>query len=147
MCAVRAGATMDASPPRAVTRNQEDAFVDIFEHARTHHRRAVRLVGQIRAAESDDQRKAACDELKKELHDHEVIEAKLLYPALRDTGGMRPQVGSLLGEHAHLKALGARIFSADPHGPEWDQALDELASSLSRHVNAEESQVFPRARN
>lgn len=121
--------------------------MDIFDHARNHHRRAVQLIGEVKAAQSDAQCRAALAELQNELRVHEHVEAELLYPALQNAGGMQAQVGSLLGEHSRFKALSARVNATQPNSDEWRQALEDLASSLSRHVNAEESQIFPRARD
>lgn len=120
--------------------------MDIFDHARNHHRRAVRLAGQARAARSEVERSQIFSELQDELREHEWLESGVIYPALRDAGGMQGEVGGLLSEHTRLKALSSRVAAAQPQSEEWRQALDELASSLGQHVTAEESQVFPRAR-
>lgn len=120
--------------------------MDIFEHARNHHRRAVRLVGQLQSARSGAQCDAAFAALQSELRAHERVEAELLYPALREAGGMQAEVGGLLSEHTRIKALSARAGAARPHSEQWRQAVDALASSLGRHVHDEESEVFPRAR-
>jgi iron-sulfur cluster repair protein YtfE (RIC family) len=121
--------------------------VDIFEHARNHHRRAVELLSELRSTHEPARCREAFSRLQHELRAHERIETNLLYPVLRERTHMPMEVGGLLGEHTRIKALCARISAARPCSEQWNEALDALASNLGRHVAGEEEGIFPRARD
>lgn len=121
--------------------------MDIFEHARHHHRRAVGLVAELQGLRDPAQCREKFSRLQDELRAHERIEADLLYPVLRESAHMPVEIGGLLSGHTRIKALTARIAAARPCSEQWREAVEALASSLGRHVIDEEEDVFPRARD
>ncbi|MDX9740131.1 MAG: hemerythrin domain-containing protein [Gammaproteobacteria bacterium] len=121
--------------------------MDIFEHARSHHRRAVDLLDELRSSHDPSRCRDGFSRLQDELRAHEQVETDLLYPVLRERAHMPMEIGGLLSEHTRIKALCARIAAAQPCGEQWREAVEALASSLGRHVADEEEGVFPRARD
>lgn len=121
--------------------------MDIFEHAKNHHRRAEEILSELRSVREPARCREAFSRLQHELRAHERIETDLLYPVLREQTHMPMEIGGLMGEHARIKALCARISAARPCSEQWREALDALASSLGRHAAGEEEGIFPQARD
>jgi hemerythrin superfamily protein len=114
---------------------------DVFVLLSTDHRTVERLFAAF-ANEPDD---ATAHEICDALTLHSEIEEQVLYPEVRrivDDGDDLANVAE--GEHGAVRSLIARVYEAPPIdlGP----VMNEIRELVARHVQSEESDLFPRLR-
>ena len=80
------------------------------------------------------------DTFELELRNHFDVEERILFPAIRETLGLSPQVDGLVADHRRLEGLVARIAATE--GEKRADALLEFAGALSRHIRVEERELF-----
>lgn len=86
-------------------------------------------------------------DLSKSLTAHMEIEERLFYPALADVDETRVIVADSYREHG-LGRDALNALTDLPQGSQrWAPTLNELQQLVDLHVQHEEEQLFPRARN
>lgn len=85
-------------------------------------------------------------ELKNELDVHTKIEEDVLYPALEKRDETRDLVADSREEHERAKDLLGKIEERQESGGEWHALLENLRKLLDHHMEDEEQELFPKAR-
>lgn len=111
---------------------------DITKVLRDDHARIKRLF--LRANQEPDNLDIALD-VCDELTIHSTIEEEIVYPALRQlNSGLADEAED---DHEEAKELIAEIEDLDPDDPAVDAMMTQLKKSVLRHVEREESTIFP----
>jgi iron-sulfur cluster repair protein YtfE (RIC family) len=119
--------------------------VDAFELLRKDHERARALFSDLLSPGGGD----GADkfhELKNELEVHTKIEEDVLYPALEKQDETRDLVADSREEHDKAKQMLGQIEQRQEDGQPWHELLGELKSLLDHHMEEEEQELFPKAR-
>ena len=85
-------------------------------------------------------------QLRQELELHTQIEETILYPALKQAAQTRDITMEALEEHQEVKDLLAEMQELSVEDEEWEAVLAELKENVDHHVEEEEQQMFPQAR-
>jgi hypothetical protein len=131
--------------PAAVT--PTTALDGVFAELEREHLEATTLMKQLRASTSADQRREVWTALRAELIAHERSEAQEVYKVFE----AYPALGSIVYEHTHqahgLETLIGELDALSTDEQSWDDGLQRLDVALKRHVEDEETDFFPSARN
>ena len=103
-----------------------------------------------RLLETSDQakvtRKELLEELKQELQQHEEIEEKLFYPALKEYNKLKPMILEAYEEHHLVDDLLEKVEACKPNDESWKAKVMVLKECLLHHIQEEENEIFSGAR-
>jgi len=91
-------------------------------------------------------KKSIVDQLVRELSIHVAIEEQVFYPAVREIAGEEEAVLEALEEHGVAKWELDAIQSMNADDERLDAKLRVLRDVVLHHIDREESEVFPKAR-
>lgn len=115
---------------------------DITKFLRDDHARLKRSFrGYRREPQSLDAALIVCDNL----WIHTTIEEELLYPVLRDEIDAKVAAAAER-EHAEANAIMEKIDQLEPSDPGFRRLMDALEVAVQRHVQNEETVIFPMLR-
>lgn len=84
-----------------------------------------------------------CEELSK----HAMAEEEIFYPAVREASrGNEDLIDEATVEHASAKELIAQIVAMAPGEDLYDAKVKVLSEQIAHHVQEEEGEIFPKAR-
>jgi hypothetical protein len=126
--------TRDAADPIALLETDHRRFEALFEQGAATTTRAVKRRARILAS------------LTAELNVHELIEEKVLYPALRPFPEAHDVVLEGSEEHHVADVLLRELGRMPPSDPRWAAKLKVLQESIEHHIQEEERRMFPTAR-
>ena len=109
------------------------------------HRAVDKLFDRIQAASPEDQF-AILEEIAHALTIHTGIEERIFYPAVRN-----PETEDTLEQaaedHLEAKRILADMLDADPEAEDlFGEPLHSLIDDVQRHVQMEETELFPKVR-
>ncbi|MDB5960778.1 MAG: cation-binding protein [Massilia sp.] len=90
-------------------------------------------------------KKALAETICDALEIHATLEEEIFYPTLRQLGIGGHTLGKSEPEHNEMRAVIARIRSADPESSRYDQLVAELMRDVIKHVADEETVLLPDA--
>jgi iron-sulfur cluster repair protein YtfE (RIC family) len=127
--------------PRARSQGEPDALAVL----RKQHRQLESLLARFDRATSDDEAQELADELCDKLTVHNTIEEEIFYPAARneDTNDL---VLESAEEHLAAKRLIADLQQLDSEDERLRPKVNLLREQLERHVQKEETELFPKVR-
>lgn len=83
-----------------------------------------------------------------ELTKHATAEEEIFYPAVRRASKENEDViDEATVEHASAKELIAQIFAMEPSDDLYDAKVKVLSEQINHHVQEEEGDMFPKARD
>jgi len=109
-------------------------FEELFEQGEKTTERGVRA------------RKALLETLKAELEQHELIEEKVLYPALKPHRDARDIVLEGYQEHHVADILVKELERLSPGDERWGAKFKVLKENIEHHIEEEEGEMFRTAR-
>lgn len=116
--------------------------MDAIELLTNDHREVERLFGQL-GDEGADQHHVL-GQIVSLLAMHDAVEKRVFYPEVEEyVPGGRALAERALDEHEQADQLLASVDGRDPSDPEVARQLDLLMAAVRRHVNEEESEIFP----
>lgn len=124
----------DANDPMALLETDHRRFEDLLKQGEDTTERAVRGRSQL------------LDTLTAELNVHELIEEKVLYPALKPHAEARDIVLEGFEEHHVADILLEELHQLTTDNDRWGAKFKVLKESLEHHIEEEESRMFPSAR-
>lgn len=118
---------------------------DIFTVLEAEHRDLMRLIDEVDRAVAAA-RQAAFDRLWTEFEAHTVAEREVLYDRLRDDPLARATV--LRGEQEHhvVESIFRELHRLRPDSERFGAKLHVVRELLRHHVDEEEHDLFPKAR-
>ena len=124
----------DENDPLALLETDHRRFEDLLKQGEDTTERAV------------TQRTRLLDRLTAELNVHELIEEKVLYPALKPHAESRDIVLEGYQEHHVADVLVKELHQLARDNERWGAKFKVLKESLEHHIEEEESHMFPSAR-
>jgi hypothetical protein len=124
----------DENDPLALLETDHRRFEDLLKQGEDTTGRAVK------------QRTRLLDTLTAELKVHELIEEKVLYPALKPHAEARDIVLEGYQEHHVADLLVKELHQLARDNEQWGAKFKVLRESLEHHIEEEESHMFPSAR-
>jgi hemerythrin-like domain-containing protein len=120
--------------------------MDAFELLINDHAKVSSLFDQIEPATDAATRQRLFAQLKQELDIHAHIEETILYPALKQKAETRDITEEGYEEHQEVKDLLAELEATPVDSEEWSDMIMELRENVEHHVEEEEGEMFPKAR-
>ena len=124
----------DENDPIALLESDHRRFEDLMKQGEETTERAVKG------------RTALLDTLTAALNVHELIEEKILYPALEPHGETRDIVLEGFEEHHVADVLVKELHQVAKDDKQWGAKFKVLQESLEHHIGEEEGKMFPGAR-
>jgi len=85
--------------------------------------------------------------LKSDLEIHERMEEEVLYPALKSHPKARDLALEGYEEHHVVDTILAELEQTPPSDEQWGAKFKVAKENLEHHIEEEETQMFPKARN
>ena len=124
----------DENDPIALLESDHRRFEDLMKEGEETTERAVKG------------RSALLDTLTAALDVHELIEEKILYPALKPHAETRDIVLEGFQEHHVADVLVKELHEVAKDDEQWGAKFKVLQESLEHHIKEEEGTMFPSAR-
>lgn len=107
-----------------------------------------RLFSDILRTPSSDKvrRETLFHSLKEALIKHSHAEEKVFYPTLIDKKPSHDMIEHGLSEHHQVEAMLSQIQAIPADSDDWVDAVENLHGKVKDHVEEEENDVFPKAR-
>ena len=123
--------------------------VDAIDLLESDHRRLEDLLkkGEETTARAVKGRKELLDTITNELNAHELIEEKLLYPALKSHPAAKESVLEGYQEHHVADVLVKELHGLARSDERWGPKLKVLKENIEHHIEEEEDTMFPTARS
>ncbi len=138
----------EKSAARATKRKAKPASgkTDAIALLEADHREVETLFDQFDAAADDAEKGEIAAKICLALKVHALIEEELFYPPARKETGDADLVDEAVVEHMGAKTLIAQIEAMKPGQPLYDAKVKVLGEQIRHHVEEEESELFPEAR-
>jgi Hemerythrin HHE cation binding domain len=124
----------------------EDAIVSLVAD----HKRVKTLFEEFEKVrdegDAEDQKAQLVAQICLELTMHTALEEEVFYPAVRAKIDDEDLMDEALVEHASAKELIEDLESMDPTDDLYDAKVTVLGEQIDHHVEEEESDMFPKAR-
>ncbi len=121
--------------------------MDIYQRLRDDHQRQKDLAAQIVDTVGDsDERRRLWDQLKAEAESHANAEEQTFYAALFEDPDTQEQARHSVSEHEDASKLIEELDELDMSSSGWLQKFDTLKHELEHHIEEEQHDVFPMAR-
>jgi hemerythrin-like domain-containing protein len=123
--------------------------VDAIELLEGDHRRLEDLLkkGEETTARAVKGRNELLDTITNELNAHELIEEKVLYPALKSHSEAKEIVLEGYQEHHVADLLVKELHGLAKSDERWGPKLKVLQENIEHHIEEEEKNMFPTARS
>jgi iron-sulfur cluster repair protein YtfE (RIC family) len=118
--------------------------MDIYQLLKKDHKEAKDLFKKIQSGDGD--KTASFSKLRQELMIHMEGEEKLFYPVLKKNEQTREQIEEGIEEHKEAKKIIKEMQSLKGD-EQWDSKLEELQEAIEHHIEEEEQELFPMAKN
>ncbi len=122
--------------------------MDAFTLLKNDHQEVAAMFQQLEGTSEQDVavRQQIFTQLKQALDIHAHIEETILYPVLKQAAETREITVEAYEEHQEVKDLLAELSGMDAGSEDWMDTITELKDSVEHHVEEEEGEMFPQAR-
>jgi hemerythrin-like domain-containing protein len=122
---------------------------DPFELLIADHRQILSVLDDMVSAPADStmRRSRLFLTLKRKLAKHAMAEEDVVYPLLHSEPGREQESKQLYDDHAEMKILLFQMEELLKTGKDWSAEASSLRDTVRRHVEEEESDVFPQLRH
>lgn len=119
--------------------------MDAIQHLTEDHRRVEKLISRFEALQERAARVKIVQEISMELHLHTHEEEAVFYPAVREATQDQDMITHALEEHQEVKDVLAALTD-ELSDQELVSQIQKLKQLLKDHIEEEESEMFPQAR-
>ncbi len=122
--------------------------MNIFDRIEQDHDKARQLIAKLKDT-SDQARKTRrklFDEFKLEMWVHHKIEEAVLYATLRENKDMHSEAMEAFNEHHVANGLIEELDTFSVNSEDWAVKFGSLAELIEHHMDEEEDDIFPAAR-
>lgn len=127
--------------------NSAGTNVDVVDILTSDHQDMIALIGQIKGAPGESERRDLADTLIAEVMRHAVAEEMYVYPAIEDhVPDGHDEVEHDKKEHGDIVKLMKQLEKAEPAEAAFLELVNELEAQLSHHAEDEEAEQFPKLR-
>ena len=117
----------------------------IYDLLKRDHESVTELLRRVKAARGDEARDLLA-ELAREVTAHARAEEAVFYGHLLHNERTRARILESLQDHEQIDARLGELALMQPHDERWSARLDVLSEDLGQHIDEEENQLFPLAR-
>jgi hemerythrin superfamily protein len=112
------------------------------------HKLALKVFDAIEATTEKNTAKRAMllANLKHMLAKHDLQEANVIYPAMREAGEV-DSADHLNNDHGYIKQYLFELTEMPKDSPAWIAKVRQFRSDIERHMREEEDQLFPRLKS
>jgi hemerythrin-like domain-containing protein len=118
----------------------------IFRRLKDEHEEVASLMKRVVATDDATEKREWFDKVRTALLSHSKAEEKEFYPLLLAHASTRELIEHSIDEHEQVAQLIEELDIRDVAEPDWDESFDELMQSVDDHVEDEENDLFPRAK-
>ncbi|MGJ3230572.1 MAG: hemerythrin domain-containing protein [Oceanicaulis sp.] len=124
-------------------------MTDIYKEIKADHDHARDLMGRIMdtSNQASKQRAELFEEFKLDMWSHNKIEEALLYQPLREAKETRGEAMEALNEHHVAGGLIEELDAMPKDSDAWIGKFSALKDMIEHHMQEEENEVFPDAKN
>jgi hemerythrin superfamily protein len=123
-------------------------YPGIFNHLAAEHTEVSAMMRMVASSvEGSSTREELFPEIRKDLLAHAHGEEEEFYPKLRQFPELEPLVARSLEEHKQIETYLEELSSGDKGTEGWRQRFEQMMNLVEGHVDLEEKQVFPRAKD
>ncbi|MBK8210487.1 MAG: hemerythrin domain-containing protein [Rhodospirillales bacterium] len=121
----------------------------IFDVLHQDHERVALMLKQIEnsADNEKDERASLVAIVRDELETHARFEEAEVYPAIQKALGEEEDLRHAVTEHSEALTILSALEDTATNGGEWKQYVKELEAAIQHHVDEEEHELFPQARD
>lgn len=122
--------------------------MNALELLKKDHQHVSRIFEQLEMAARgrSHRREDLFNRLRDELRIHSAIEERIFYPALADIRETRESIFESIEEHKLMEQVLDELDSTSLDDELWPARLKVLKDNVEHHVEAEEAELFPKAR-
>jgi iron-sulfur cluster repair protein YtfE (RIC family) len=122
-------------------------FTGIFKTLVQQHGEVSALLSRAKAADEPEKRLDLWSKIRIELLSHERAEMRVLYPELKQHEATRQIAEEHDDEASELEESIQELDSIDAASDDWTQKLEGLIDLVKNHVDDEENEWFPEAKD
>jgi hemerythrin superfamily protein len=123
-------------------------YPGIFQHLASEHAEVATMMQRIAGAPpTSSVREDLFPEIQKHLLSHAYAEEQEFYPPLRDLSELEPLVVQCLEDHRKIEEYLDELDERSKATKTWSDMFARLVHVVQSHVEREECQLFPRARD
>jgi len=124
------------------------AAPDALELLEREHRRFEELLkeGEETSEQARQKRRGLLDALSRELNAHELMEERVLYPALQSHPQARDMVLEGFEEHHVADLIVKELHEVATDDEQWGAKFKVLKENIEHHIEEEEGKMFRAAR-
>ena len=122
-------------------------MADVIELLEHDHREVEQMFTEFEQAGAPADRRAIVDKIIIELVRHSEAEEQAVYPFIRkqiDNGDQL--VEHEIQEHSEAEHIMKELDGMDPNDPQFGVLMQQLMTSIKKHIGEEENDVFPKFR-
>lgn len=121
----------------------------IFDVLHQDHERVALILKQIESSADNekDERASLVAIVREELETHAQFEEAEVYPAIQKALGEEDELRHAVKEHTQAITILSKLEETATNGGEWKQYVKELETAIQHHVDEEEHELFPQARD
>jgi len=119
---------------------------DIFQLLEKDHREAKSLMRKIAEGNGDARRRQVYEKFKAEIVAHSKCEEREFYTVLQRNDDVSDKIEHSYEEHAEVEEGLQELSDMDEQDDEWMSKFSELRQDLEHHIEEEEGELFPKAR-
>lgn len=122
--------------------------MNALELLKKDHQHVARIFEQLVPAVhgKGHRREDLFNRLRDELRTHSTLEERIFYPALADIPETRESILESIEEHKLVDQLLEELDSTSMDEEQWPARLKVLRDNVEHHVESEEAELFPKAR-
>lgn len=123
-----------------------EGYKGIFRRLSEEHAEVNVLLRRVRATRVAEVRRELFPKIRREVLSHARAEEQEFYLAFERFNDTRALVEQARTAHRRIEVLIDRLAVGDPEQPAWVDTFDTLARAIDDHVQEEEEDLFPKAR-
>lgn len=123
-------------------------YPGIFHHLAGEHAEVATAMKRISGSKEDSSaREEVFAEMRKNLLAHAKGEEQEFYPRFEQRPELEGLVRQCLEEHQRIESLLQTLNTGDKSTAAWSRQFEELKHVVEAHVDREENELFPRAKD
>lgn len=118
---------------------------DVFDMLKDEHEEIGAIINKIKNARGNEKQQLL-SRLNDALSDHMKLEENFVYPVLEDMEELSDAIQESLSEHNEIEDLLHDVMELEQSSEEWQTIFLGLEEAKETHIQAEEREIFPRAK-
>lgn len=116
--------------------------MNAIAYLKNDHQSFKNLIKKISGSGDRQVKKKLFSKLCQALLEHEDVEQKIWYPALKRNTNLDLEIRHLISEEKHVEKE-IKVFDEIKNEEEWDKRFNKFKNELEHHSDEEEKKLFP----